>query len=354
MTPIPRSCRGMTLVELMVAVAIGLFLVAVMGSIYLGSKGTFVAQDALARLQENGRFAVDTLATDLRMAGYRGCLAPGLTVTAPVNTLNNGNTLPYNFGTGLWATHGTGPASWTPSLPAEVTALPKVAPLTAGDIVVVRRPTGSAWSLVSQMNPPNNGTGPLVISAGTDIKVGDLLMISDCTGAAVLQATDFGADGANVTILHAPGSGTPGLASNDLKRSYGGDALLHRMATNMYYLGNSARRAGATSLYLCDLSCFQGGDPTELVTGVERFAVTIGVDTGATPDGQADEYVAPGDVLDWTRAVSAKIEMVMVSGDDRLSTSPQKYVFQGTEQTPTDLRLRVVMATTSSLRNASP
>ncbi len=65
--------RGMTLVELMVGLAIGLFLVAVMSTMYLGSRSTFVAQESGARLQENGRFAMDTIANDLRMSGFRGC-----------------------------------------------------------------------------------------------------------------------------------------------------------------------------------------------------------------------------------------------------------------------------------------
>ena len=53
MRPVTR--RGMTLVELMIGIAIGLFLVAVMGTVYVGSRTTFVAQESGSRLQENGR-----------------------------------------------------------------------------------------------------------------------------------------------------------------------------------------------------------------------------------------------------------------------------------------------------------
>ena len=59
--------RGFSLVELMVGLSIGLFLVAVMGAVYLGSRNTFVVQEAGSRMQENGRFAIDTISTDLRM-----------------------------------------------------------------------------------------------------------------------------------------------------------------------------------------------------------------------------------------------------------------------------------------------
>lgn len=67
---LPRA-RGLTLVELMVTMALGLFLVGVMGTIFLGSKGTFQSQNQVARLQESARFSVDTISADLRMAGVR-------------------------------------------------------------------------------------------------------------------------------------------------------------------------------------------------------------------------------------------------------------------------------------------
>ena len=69
---LPRA-RGLTLVELMVTMALGLFLVGVMGTIFLGSKGTFQSQNQVARLQESARFSVDTISADLRMAGFQGC-----------------------------------------------------------------------------------------------------------------------------------------------------------------------------------------------------------------------------------------------------------------------------------------
>ena len=68
-----RASTGFTLVELLVSVAIGLFLVAVVGGVYLSSKGSFNYQDAMSRLQENSRFAMERMARDIRMAGYNGC-----------------------------------------------------------------------------------------------------------------------------------------------------------------------------------------------------------------------------------------------------------------------------------------
>lgn len=61
---------GLSLVELLVAVAIGLFVVMAVGALYVNSKTTYVAQDANSRVQENARFAVELLGREIRAAGY--------------------------------------------------------------------------------------------------------------------------------------------------------------------------------------------------------------------------------------------------------------------------------------------
>lgn len=62
--------RGVSLVELMVSMTIGLFLLAAIGSLFVGSKQTYRTGDNLSRLQENGRFAVDMLGKNIRVAGF--------------------------------------------------------------------------------------------------------------------------------------------------------------------------------------------------------------------------------------------------------------------------------------------
>ena len=62
--------RGMSLIELMVALTIGLFLVLVIANVFIGSKQTYTNQDNLSRLQENGRFALALFGKMTREAGY--------------------------------------------------------------------------------------------------------------------------------------------------------------------------------------------------------------------------------------------------------------------------------------------
>lgn len=67
---------GMTLIEIMIALLIGAFLLGGVIEIFIGSKQTYRMQDNLSRLQENGRFAMGFLSEDIRMAGYWACMSP--------------------------------------------------------------------------------------------------------------------------------------------------------------------------------------------------------------------------------------------------------------------------------------
>ena len=73
----------MTLVELTVAMAIGLFLIGGALYIYSQSKNSYRAGDSLARLQESARFALDTLEPDIRLARYWGLNSEPARINVP-------------------------------------------------------------------------------------------------------------------------------------------------------------------------------------------------------------------------------------------------------------------------------
>jgi len=79
--------KGLTLIELMIAMLLGVFLIGGVLQIFLSTKQTNRMQDSLARLQENGRFAMDFIGRDMRLAGYRSCL--NYTVPTPITGTND-------------------------------------------------------------------------------------------------------------------------------------------------------------------------------------------------------------------------------------------------------------------------
>jgi type IV pilus assembly protein PilW len=74
MKPMPEGTRrtaGFTLVELMIALVLGLLLTLVVAQLFIGSRRTFATTDDLSRMQENMRFATSIMTRTIRQAGYR-------------------------------------------------------------------------------------------------------------------------------------------------------------------------------------------------------------------------------------------------------------------------------------------
>src|SRR5688572_29801342 len=86
-----RRQAGMTLIELLVALAIGTFLMIGAVTVFMQGRAAFRVIESLARLQENSRFALDALERDIRMAQYWGLtnrseLIGGRATEAPIAT----------------------------------------------------------------------------------------------------------------------------------------------------------------------------------------------------------------------------------------------------------------------------
>jgi type IV pilus assembly protein PilW len=65
-----RAVRGFTLIELMVAITIGLLLTVLVSQVFVSSKRAYATTDDVSRMQENMRFAQDLLGRTIHMASY--------------------------------------------------------------------------------------------------------------------------------------------------------------------------------------------------------------------------------------------------------------------------------------------
>ncbi|AHF69521.1 MULTISPECIES: prepilin-type N-terminal cleavage/methylation domain-containing protein [Pseudomonas] len=69
-----KSSRGFGLIEIMVALVLGLVVSMGIIQIFSASRGTFLTQNASARMQEDARFVLSKLMQEIRMTGMYGCL----------------------------------------------------------------------------------------------------------------------------------------------------------------------------------------------------------------------------------------------------------------------------------------
>lgn len=66
-----KDVRGFTLIELMVAMVLSLFLIGGVILMYISSKAAYLDSNQMSRMQENIRFASDYMVRDIRNAGFR-------------------------------------------------------------------------------------------------------------------------------------------------------------------------------------------------------------------------------------------------------------------------------------------
>lgn len=362
-----RAQSGFSLVELMIAVTLGLLLMAGVGHIFLGSKQTYRMQEGMSRVQENGRFALGFLSRDIRMAGYVGCSRNVGTIN---NTLN-GPPLSFNPAVGIqgWEYTGTGPgnsyavnASVVPVSTAGGTwltagggTLEDFKALPGSDIVRIWTSGPDEPATITQINP---GANTVVRSTPSAIfNDGDILLISDCASADIIQACNVQTIGGGAEIQFTLSAGcNPGnIPALTLGTKPGGEVV--RLVSYLYYIGKRDDAAANPPALMRRSLNYNGavaGAPEELIEGVESMQVLYGEDTNG--DGSADRQVAATAVADWAQVVGVRLALLMRGEEESDSaTNTATYDLAGAQIDPVnDRRHRRVFATTIQLRNRTP
>lgn len=86
---ISRASKGFSLVEMMVAMTIGLVLVGAGIAVYANSRAAYTVNESISRLQENARYALEEITRDLRLAGYWGLNSTAALVSGALANANN-------------------------------------------------------------------------------------------------------------------------------------------------------------------------------------------------------------------------------------------------------------------------
>ena len=333
--------RGFSLVELMVAMTIGLIVLAGVAYLYVESRQSFRSMDNLSRMQESARYALEIVSRDIRMAGYRGCASSSGEFH---NTLNKNSESAYNFGLPINGYDAAG-AGWSPALPSDAGGLSGLDVLPGTDAIILRSAFGGGVTVTKE---PGNISAVVKVTAPNDLEPGDIVMVTNCKAASVLQITaPYGKGQEN--IVHNTGAGSPGNLTKDLGEKYsdsGGKII--KMQSKSYFIRTGAD--GRPALWQFDnYKPAVGDNPAEIANGVENMQILYGLDT--TGDGIVENYVKADAVANWEQVAAVRISLLVAGNDDNVTTSKQKYTYNGGPVEALDQRLRQVFTTTVSVRN---
>lgn len=220
-----RRAAGFSLIELMVAMVIGLLLLGGLVTLMVNSKKNYAQQDYAARLQENARFAVQFLSYDIRMAGYYGCsneiINDTVAAITPVENGANPDAVTITYG-----------EPYEPGTSEEITMDTGYSPYSSPNTLVLSE-APSTWN------------------------AGDQLVIGDCGSASV--ATIDSVDTSNGTVEVTPPAGGLGRVY-DPSVGAGGPITVRRLVTSAYTIQTG--RSGIPTL-------MRNGQ--ELVEGIENI-----------------------------------------------------------------------------------
>jgi len=403
---------GYTLIEVLVAAALGILLLGIVITIYLGSKSTFRAAEGLGRSQETTRFALHFLKQDIRTAGFLGC-AEGASRRNLMNDLADSFPFSENNAVFGWEFANTdvgnaydldytevdaqftqaevaaartgntiGPASWQGRYIEESANqlrdknLPAVI-ARGSDILAVSSTV--PWSEFSpgspdifiglqanQGSPTLNVTDFLGNAIESQVPTGTVLKIADCSAVDTFQNE---AQATDQFLSALPGGNEPGnrlTGAFRWQKKWSDDAALYVSTTKIYFVGTGA--GGKPSLFVYETSCGIGGDcalVSELVEGVENMQILYGEDTRrgrGLPtqvdefqfDGVVDDYRSGDDVEDFRNVMNVKIGLLVRSPDigvDQANDPTFQLLDQIEITPPNDRRQRFVSNATIRLHN---
>ena len=291
----PALERGLSLIELMVAMTIGAVLIFGATQVYVNSRQSYSVTESVARLQETARYALSVIEPDVRMAGYWGVLKGGDWLTASrTQTQATGGTVAPGVAANVCGDNFALDAST--DLQGDNNAYALSATRKAGCNTLTDIDTAIAWT-----------TTPVTTADTLTVRRASVFQSAPSPGTVQVCANRMNG------FLFSTGLATdcppnPAMPPNVYE--------LHNLIVNAYYVDrNSAQQAGLPSLRRKTLA-MAGGVPVfrdqEIIPGVEDMQIQFGIDqtTTGTDPITLQTHVQPNAIA--TRYVNA--DYIVASG----------------------------------------
>lgn len=339
--------RGLSLIELLVALAIGSFLIIGAVTMQSQTRRSFDVNEQQARLQESARYVLSTLEPELQLAGlYAFAQDPNVVVFANGATLTAPNNLRQD----------------RPAVAGVPASLDACGTNFALDVISTVEAEDGDFTLLCAA-----GGGGHV--AGTDT----LILRRASTIPAAASATRLQIYGNRLS----PHTSTRMFVDNTAPDPVvAGTREVRNMIVQAYYIAADADGRPGTPALRVKLLDTDGAAPAfidqEMIRGVEDLQVQFGVDPGADLDGDgfpddpgndgmadfvngfAARYVNPGDaILTSAQVVAVRVWVRVRADQPELGfIDGRRYQYGNTDFTPNDNFRRVLMSRTIFLRNS--
>ena len=258
---------GHTLLELMLALALGLFMLTASLSFYQSAQNTQKVQKVMATAKENAKFALDLIKADIQMAGFYGCITP-MADSRVISTLNTPDAFKWNFLHAVTANGNTDPSLAN-------------ADLYQGDVLTLRYADRQAFNIAEHPN----STDPLTTTLENNLRRYDYALVSDCVSGSIFQKTN--STTGSLTIQHSTAdvpNKYAGNSTDDLETTYSTQATVRRLYSISYYIAKKTGRIPA--LYRKD----GARRAEEVISGIADMRLRFGIDNNA--DGTVDAYLS--------------------------------------------------------------
>ncbi|HED35649.1 MAG TPA: prepilin-type N-terminal cleavage/methylation domain-containing protein [Gammaproteobacteria bacterium] len=367
---------GYSMLELLVAMAIGVLVLGSAITLQVSNREGFKATTSELEMKTSAKMAAEFIGTSLRSVGAMGCrtvdayqnvqqedrvakTAPSynIVLTSSANGTTYSANEDFNAGHEILG-YDANASGWVPA-PDSVLNLNS---MTAGsDAITLRGGVGESY-VIAAGRIYGDTTYNLDVQAGTDISIkpNDYAVASSCKTAEVFRVTSVGSD----NIGRAGGNGN---AVGELTQEFGiereGFAELRRVATTSYYIANNAR--GVPTLYRN-----VDGVSSPLVEGVEHMMIDYGVEDSAVLRNVANRYLTASAIQStcdtplsvplksgclWPNVVSLRVSFIMRSRDEIFGKNVTKtYTLPGAvnqDYNKADKYTRAIYSSTFVVRN---
>lgn len=388
-----RPQQGYSLIELLIALVLGMSVLVGLSTVFVTAKQTFRFQETTGRMQEDGAFALDSIAQNLRMAGYAGCVGiksmggddfpkslidpanpdgiNGVNPLAVIDVSTKQSFLPSNFIRGF------------NDVPGRMFTAGKEPSAGATDSLFF---AGGSAKVVAVSDLMSTDSAPLSLAADpykwstTNGGIYDMI-VSNCEKSYIFKGK-ITASGSSVSIDHSDlynefnefitkstitsptANGTIVVVKKGSPTKFDNKAILMPAEWNFYYVATRPY-TNTPSLYRVFYDGNKRSEPEEIVSNVESMWLHYRErpKPPATSDvwrtcaaGPATPKCDP--VIDWSRIVAVRIGLMMVSAEDNVNSGGIELnvpTLLGSKYSiPSDAsknRLRKEFSTTVSLRN---